>query len=280
MDKTNFGVPNAFEDVTWMRRAEIHEDLIRLLVSLSPDHNGVRFTIKNAAGDTYASGRAIRSDEASRPLAVPSSFLHLLEPGGKIVPQERFVEAFEQAGVTYGPLFRGIREIRLLASGASARFDIQGIDLTQFGGQSLVLDAAFQTVQTQLQRDGRKAELWLPFGVESVRLFSTLPLKGTILLLESDRKPSNAAEIDLPVARFHLTILDSSGQMVAAVKNFCVKLVKASRAEKLQEEGLEQWLLPVLEGLARGERAVEETDRLLEDISTIAQRRGNKDEQG
>jgi hypothetical protein len=205
--------------------------------------------------------------------------LHLLEPGGKIVPQERFVEAFEQAGVTYGPLFRGIREIRLLASGASARFDIQGIDLTQFGGQSLVLDAAFQTVQTQLQRDGRKAELWLPFGVESVRLFSTLPLKGTILLLESDRKPSNAAEIDLPVARFHLTILDSSGQMVAAVENFCVKLVKASRAEKLQEEGLEQWLLPVLEGLARGLRAVEETDRLLEDISTIAQGRGNKDEQ-
>jgi hypothetical protein len=201
--------------------------------------------------------------------------VHLLKPGGHLIPQERFYEAFEQVGVTYGPLFRGIREIRLLASGASARFDIQGVDPTQFGGQSFVLDAAFQTVQAELQRDGRKAELWLPFGVESVRLFSTPPLNGTILLLRSDQKPSNAGEIDLPIARFHLAILDSSGQMVAAVDNFCVKLVKAARVQRLQEEGLEQWLLPVLESLARGDRAVEETDRLLEDISTIAQGRGN-----
>ena len=275
MDNANFGVPNAFEDVTWMRRAEIHEDLMRLLVSLSHEQKGVRFTIKNAAGDTYASGRAIRSDEASRPLAVPSSFVHLLEPGGQIIPQERYYKAFEQAGVTYGLLFRGIIEIRLLDSGASARFNIQGVDPTRFGGQSVVLDAAFQTVQAELQRDGRKAELWLPFGVESVRLFSTLPLNGTILLLRSDHKPSNAGEIDLPIARFHLAILDSSGQMVAAVENFCVKLVKAARVQRMQEEGLEQWLLPVLEGLARGDREVEETDRLLEDISTIAQGRGN-----
>jgi hypothetical protein len=201
--------------------------------------------------------------------------VHLLEPGGHVIPHERYYKAFEQAGVTYGSLFRGIREIRLLASGASARFDIQGVEPTQFGGQSVVLDAAFQTVQAQLQRDGRKAELWLPFGVESVRLFSTLPLNGTILL-QSDQKPSNAGEIDLPIARFHLAILDSSGQMVAAVENFCVKLVKAARAERMQEEGLEQLLLPVLEGLARGDCAVEETDRLLEDISTIAQGRGNK----
>lgn len=281
MDNANLGVPNAFEDVIWMRRAEIHEDFMRLLVSLSPDQNGVRFTIKNTAGDTYASGRSIRSGEASRPQVVPGSFVHLLEPGGQVIPQERYYEAFEQAGVTYGPLFRGIREIRLLASGASARFDIQGVEPTLLGGQSVILDAAFQTVQAELQRGGRKAELWLPFWVESVRLFSTLPLKGTILLLQSDPTPSNAGEIDLPIARFHLAILDSSGQMVAAVENFCVKLVKAARAERLQEEGLEQWLLPVLEGLARGDRAVEDMDRLLEDISTIAQGRGNKkDEQG
>ncbi|MEG3951071.1 MULTISPECIES: SDR family NAD(P)-dependent oxidoreductase [unclassified Microcoleus] len=280
MNNAGFGVPTAFEDVTWMRRAEIHADSMRLLVSLSLEQNSVRFAIRNTAGDTYASGRSIRSGEAPGSQAVPGAFADLLEPGGRVISQERYYEAFEQAGVTYGPLFRGIREVRLLPFGASALFDIQGVEPTLFGGQSVVLDAAFQTVQAELQRDGRNAALWLPFSVESVRIFSTLPLKGTVLLRRSDPNPPNVEGIDIPIARFHLAILDDIGQMVAAVENFCVKLVKTTISDRPQKEELEQWLLPVLEGLARGDRAVEETDRLLEDISTIAQGRGNKDGQG
>ncbi|WP_332979349.1 SDR family NAD(P)-dependent oxidoreductase [Microcoleus sp. A003_D6] len=279
MKNAGFGVATSFKDVNWMRRAEIHADSMRLLVSLSLEQNGVRFAIRNTTGDTYASGRSIRSVEALGPQAVPASFADLLEPGGRVISQELYYEAFEQVGVTYGPLFRGIREVRLLACGASALFDIEGLEPTLFGGQSVVLDAAFQTVQAQLQRDGRKASLWLPLSVESVQIFSTLPLNGTILLQRSDPNPPNVEGIDIPIARFQLVILDDIGRMVAIVENFCVKLVKTVKADKPQKEELEQWLLPVLEGLARGDRAVEETDRLLQDISIIATGRGDKDEQ-
>ncbi|MEH2425098.1 MAG: SDR family NAD(P)-dependent oxidoreductase [Nostoc sp.] len=281
INQTAFGVPITFEDVTWMRRAEVDAEIITLHISLVPEQTGVRFAIQNSAGETYAAGRAITNREALRPQAIPAAFIPLLEPGGRLITREQYYAAFEQAGVTYGGLFQGIREVRLLADGTSARFDIQdkdiqGGDSTRFGSQSVVLDAALQTVQVELQRDGRNAALWLPFSVESVRLLGTLPHRGTVLLRRSE--PPVVQGDDLLIARFHLVILDDTGHLMATVENFCVKAVKPVVVNPPPED-LEQWLLSALEGLARGDYTIEAADRLLEDISKSCQGLGGNDEQ-
>jgi hypothetical protein len=69
-----------------------------------------------------------------------------------------------------------------------------------------------------------------------------------------------------------LALLDPQGQLVAIIRNFCVKAVKASSAVQpvqavvpsaLPPPNLERELLTVLAELAQGEQSLEETDRQL-----------------
>lgn len=267
--RLGWGEPTLFEDVTWRQRADLPLESLSLRIALSPEFTGATFAIGNSADEHYATGRICWAQETPDPPSVPAAFAELLAAGDRGVPQEQFYTVFEQAGVTYGPLFQSIKEVRLLANGAVARFAIQGVEATPYG-ESVVLDAAFQTVQVELQRDGRSAALWLPFAVESVRLFGPLPLVGKVLVRRSAPSDLPQGEIDdRPIVRVHMAILDDAGRMVAHIENFCVKWVKPVCIERSPQEDLEHRLLSVLEGLARGEYTLDDTHRLLEDIATV-----------
>ncbi|MBD2636146.1 SDR family NAD(P)-dependent oxidoreductase [Limnothrix sp. FACHB-881] len=266
-----WGTVGGFAEVTWMRRAEVPDQGLTLRVALTASADRIRFTVENAQGIAYASGQALRAIE--RPPALPAEFADLLGAKGQPLSIQEFYEIFDQTGVAYGPNFRGVQQVEWLPGGTRAQLAIPPLTAPVFSPMGQRLDMVWQTVQAELQRQSDHHQLWLPFMVESVQWFGPWPAAGTVLVRSSPLGSASATAADeQALRRFHLALLDPQGQLVAIIRNFCVKAVKASSAVQpvqavvpsaLPPPSLERELLTVLAELAQGEQSLEETDRQL-----------------
>jgi acyl transferase domain-containing protein/NADPH:quinone reductase-like Zn-dependent oxidoreductase/ubiquinone/menaquinone biosynthesis C-methylase UbiE len=95
------------------------------------------------------------------------------------VPVDELYTIFEEAGLQYGPLFRGLSEVRQGESEAWARITLPPslqAELPAYRVHPVLLDAAFQLVIATLSLDsGKSLGAYMPTFINRLRVYSTAP---------------------------------------------------------------------------------------------------------
>ncbi|MFI6349949.1 type I polyketide synthase [Streptomyces sp. NPDC050560] len=152
-------------------------------------------------------------------------------PAGAIpVPVEGVYERFAEGGLSYGPVFRGLRGAWRLGDEVCAEVALpEGVSVDGFGVHPAVLDAALHAVG--LTGAGERAGL--PFSWSGVELFAT----GATALRVRVRPLGPGA--DSGAGAVSIAVADAAGQPVAAVERLDVRPLTEEQLARARTEFVE-----------------------------------------
>ncbi|XYH98676.1 SDR family NAD(P)-dependent oxidoreductase [Sorangium sp. So ce1128] len=258
----------ALRNVGWMRPLQRDEEAAPLdvLIELRPRGAGVEFDVTSGAG-LHAQGSIVYQDgQGGEPLgSLDVDALGARCP--RVLDRDACYRTFSQAGLRYGPSFRGLLSLRCSATEALAQIELpaaaEGDGLSPFVLHPSLLDAALQTVIAfGAEADGEALKLPVAFG--ELAFAGPLP-RRCIVHTAVGRRASGASGLDT----FHVRIADEAGKVLASIKDFAVRAVERPRGTRAHEprpagEANDAALLEVLTQLERGALRADEAERLLD----------------
>ncbi|GAX59140.1 polyketide synthase [Candidatus Scalindua japonica] len=153
---------------------------------------------------------------------------------GKIKKDEIY-RFFKTNGIVYGKYFKGLSELytgNMEAIGCVQIPEVTQDELNKYALHPAILDSAFQSfVGTIQDRESNKAEIILPFSVEEIEVFGSLKNNCYSYVKVIENNPEKG------IGRYNIEILDEEGNILVAIRNFCVIRQKSSivRNERLSK---------------------------------------------
>ena len=150
---------------------------------------------------------------------VPVAIGAIRERCVRSIEGEALYQEFESAGLSYGPMFRGLRRLFSGKREALGRLEMPGgadQPFSRFAIHPALLDAALQGVSVLLGPPGGVARLRLPYAVESVDVW---------------RRPGPTGWVHVEAvgaARFHVTLLADDGSVCATLRDLSVRELQAA----------------------------------------------------
>jgi acyl transferase domain-containing protein len=145
-------------------------------------------------------------------------------------PIADFYRSLDQMGLSYGPAFQTVRELRLNDSGDKVLSHIVVNDelcdnLSQYCIHPTLLDACFQTLSAML---GNSENMYLPTGVGELTIYAKSLPKSIWCLAEKTMQTNRHIDCDL-------TLIDEEGTVVAAIRS--MRSTAASKRERVDQFG-------------------------------------------
>ncbi|MFE4917243.1 type I polyketide synthase, partial [Streptomyces sp. NPDC056652] len=140
--------------------------------------------------------------------AVRAGFAELAQwpvPGAESVDVDAFYERFREQGLSYGPAFRGLNDLRLRGRSAFATVRLpEGLDASDYGMHPALLDAALQALAAVRTAGVESGSVLLPFEWSAAELYR---VGSTELRVRADW--------DQDTAEARIWVADSAGAPVA-----------------------------------------------------------------
>ena len=230
-DKQLGAAPWRLEDVDFVRALVVPEgeDVPRLQISLEPQDS--RFTISSSLGaegghwTAHCVGR-LRPDSDAEPAERLTLARVRARCGQRVSPQECY-RRFRDAGLEFGPAFRGIETLWRRDGEALGRVRAPE-PITEGVGRYRVhpalLDACFQVLSAALPEEpAGGARLYLPVHIERLRFFSR-PGPAVWSHARLVRRGGNAIVGDI-------RIVDDSGARLVEIEGFRCQALRAAISE-------------------------------------------------
>ncbi|MEO7494769.1 MAG: type I polyketide synthase [Massilia sp.] len=151
-----------------------------LRISIDPDSYAFRVASRayNEAGAQWQLHCSGQLATGSRAVGAPVSLAEIEARCPTLIPAADCYRHFERLGLEYGPLFRGIGQLRQGAEEALARIVMPASlidEMPQFGIHPVALDLCFQTLAAALPFDGDAARVYMPVAVSQGRMLAPMP---------------------------------------------------------------------------------------------------------
>lgn len=148
----------------------------------------------------------------------------------RLEPIADFYRSLDQMGLSYGPAFQTVRELRLNESGDKVLSHIVVNDdlcsnLNQYCIHPTLLDACFQTLSAML---GNSENMYLPTGVGELTIHAKSLPKSIWCMAEKTMQNSRHIDCDL-------TLMDEDGNVVASIRS--MRSTAASKRERVDQFG-------------------------------------------
>ncbi|MFE1948879.1 beta-ketoacyl synthase N-terminal-like domain-containing protein [Streptomyces sp. NPDC059524] len=157
--------------------------------------------------------------------ALRAAFPDTAEPAG-------LYRYFAEHGVTYGPAFQVLRELRHGSEGALARIAADGPS----GGDTLcpyVLDGALQTVIGCVLREDLDGETFIPFAVDALTVHAPLPREAWVRV-----RPVRLAGGGRRVRKYDVTVAGPDGSVVLTLDGLALRPVPRTDGSSVQPREL------------------------------------------
>ena len=224
------------KDVVWSYPLTLGVGMQTLYTSLEPLGVELEFRIwsqDDGEDRLHAEGRLsfegtthkIESDEAV-------SLQNLKAQCGPPTEGLAFYEAVSQFGYGYGPSFQSIRELYVHPSFALSKLQLADCLADQFDHFILhpsLLDGAFQTLAALVENQ-RSGPSRVPFALEELEIVRAIP-QTCYAYVEA----ANPVSVEHKgVVKFHIQLLNHHGEVVARVKNLCVRPLMTAESVSAQ----------------------------------------------
>ncbi len=232
--------PVEVAEVTFVEALALSDEAILVQVVTTEAAGQLRFQIASkqpdaahAAWTVHAHGRLCRANaaEASAGLDLASVRARL----GTTMPGSALYAAFDEAGIQYGPAFRGITELETPgapgAPGAEAGEALARVQLPEAAGSAgafqlhpALLDACFQSMAGAVRSMAGTA--WMPVAVGALQCWQrpSGELFCHARIAEAERSPGAVLQRSAD-----LRIVDAAGAPVAQVSGLVVQQVRRAR---------------------------------------------------
>lgn len=199
------GTEVVLRDVDLVEPMTFDESSRSVRVRLSPSADGWTFTIHSASGDVRAGQPwSLHAQGALVPQAETRSDGNDPAPGSAddsnapILSQE-FYEGLAERGYGFGPLLRGVLEVRPGEGCATGTVRIPGAaahDASRYRVHPLLLDAALQTASTALGADSNR--VYLPVALERAEVWGSPGLEAAVgVLIRRQERGVVIADVDI-----------------------------------------------------------------------------------
>jgi acyl transferase domain-containing protein len=218
----------AFYEVTW-NRPLVHRGVgaIDAALEIEGPPNARCFALQAPNGDgslmTFCEGR-IGSLATAAAAEVRQDFCRAALDASRTacfspMSAENHYRALEEAGFTYGPRFRTVREIRFGSSEAVVRLQLSKGALDSYRDMTFhpcLLDGAFQAVAAVgSYLEGRRPRVAMPFAVEAIELLKPLEAECWVSIRPAAVDPDSSSRM----RAFNLSIMDVAGEPLVQVRN-------------------------------------------------------------
>jgi len=206
----------AISDVLWARPIQATDRTTSVDLSLTASDNAIRFAVTGHGADQateYCRGRVhvSRQPEDMGERVDPDALLRRMH---RTLPAEDCYRSLDDAGLHYGPTFRGLREIHCGSQMALSRWEIPSGGGT--GNDTLdpsIIDAAFQTVLGLSDSDD-VGGVWVPFALSRLTWSGKLPGSGWVQVV---RCP------DARVRKVDIVVTDDGGNPVVRIDGLTLR---------------------------------------------------------
>ena len=217
----------------------------RLQVVLSRHQDGtVCFEVfssrvtQHAAEDTWrlhASGNLVARENLAAAMIDLDAFRRDAEEFGP----ERFYAGYQRRGIDFGARFRGVTRVWRRAGQALGLIEaplLLGRECNGYAVHPALLDACIQVVTGAVGDIDADSELFLPLGIESIRVFEAPAGKlWSVASIEGDSPNQETFK-----ARFQ--IADERGRLVAEVRGMSFKRTESAALERAIQRNVDDWL--------------------------------------
>lgn len=207
----------------------------RLQVVLSRNQDGTtRFEVFSSrvtaigAEDTWqlhASGNLVAREKPTSATIDLDAFRHEAEELGS----ERFYASYQRRGVDFGPRFRGVTRLWRRPGQALGLIEaplLLGCEVNEYAVHPALLDACIQVVAGAVDEVDADPELFMPLGIESIRVFEAPA--GKLWSLASIEGDSSNQE----TVRARFQIADECGRLVAEIRGMSFKRAQRAALER------------------------------------------------
>jgi acyl transferase domain-containing protein/acyl carrier protein len=182
----------------------------------------------------HAKGRIRAVEEPPR--ATPVDLAQLQTRLGDEVSADAYYQALTEAGLNYGPRFRGVQSVRARAGEALGRITLpEGTTPGHYTIHPVLLDAAFQVAAAAIASLGRSQKgLHVPVGLRALRVHGR-PAGSLWCHATAHAAPDNDREhlVDL-------TLLDAEGRVLALALALRARALEQTQS---QAQARQPWLL-------------------------------------
>lgn len=173
----------SFADIAFRRALYITPDQpVTLRLAVDPDTFAFRIASRalhdaGAPWQLHCTGKLLTGCPGNAP---PADLAAIAARCPTVISAPACYRHFERLGLEYGPLFRGIRQLRQGVGEAFARVEVPAPlhdTMGQFGIHPAVLDLAFQTLAAALPFDDEGSVVYMPTGVAEGRIARAMPTR-------------------------------------------------------------------------------------------------------
>ena len=229
------------EDVTWVRPLQLGSARQQVKTVLRPEGLHTTFAIVSHDGDdepvlhcegrlVYRTQREASAHGQGARAAAPRSIAELKAKAVRMLPGAQCYRRLEGFGFHYGPSFQTVQELHGGPGFALASLRLPDALLKDFEHYLLhpsLIDGALQAVSGAVlsEAEGEGGTPFLPFALGAVEIVR--PLSPTCFaLVEEVGAPGASPE----VRRFDISLLSESGELLVALRDFCVRALRAAPA--------------------------------------------------
>ncbi len=150
----------------------------------------------------------------------PPLTAELLHNCDRCIPAKDLYNAFKAVGITYGPCFQVVTEVRL---GPGQALGVMNTTADRFSGKgpypryTIFVDGALQTAGALLSASSQEPQLMLPYGIETVTVLTPPPATCY----------AHVRRID--VNRVDAAILDEQGRVCIHLQGIVLRALKGTR---------------------------------------------------
>ncbi|PIS99320.1 hypothetical protein TSA1_37435, partial [Bradyrhizobium nitroreducens] len=229
------------ENVAWLQPLVVGEEPVELYIALTLEDSGVigftAYTVESEKGErVYARGRAVVvSDEVAPALDLAELQARCTETASG----QQCYQAFNSVGLTLGPAFRSVQQLRMGTDAQAATLVVGELRLDDSvvgtrGAYVLhpgLLDSALQVSigLEQLNTSGL-GKLRVPFALDSITIFAPIPDDAVSVVRRHADNPANAA-----VQKLDIDVTDAAGRVCVRLHNFTSRVMEGDgEVEKAQ----------------------------------------------
>ncbi|MEJ2693371.1 MAG: beta-ketoacyl synthase N-terminal-like domain-containing protein, partial [Candidatus Thiodiazotropha sp.] len=241
-------------DLAWLRPVILTDALLELRIELFAEDQGIEFEIRSGDGAEsclHAQGSVQVGDVSARRVQT-LDFPAIRERCRQRLEIDGCYRDAEARGLRYGPGFQVLRQLYGGTGEAWAELALPS-HLESHGDFLLhpsLLDGALQTLMGVERMRSATHALYLPFAVSGIEIFEALP-KRCFSYVRSQGETEQEAGL------FDLWLLDETGRVLVALKEYRVKALPEPMENELDDEAL----LALFAGLQRGEIELSEAEQ-------------------
>ncbi|WP_030613033.1 SDR family NAD(P)-dependent oxidoreductase [Streptomyces sclerotialus] len=171
------GGPRRLTRMAWLRPLVVPDEGCEVLIRLTERDGGIAHELRTADGTTYSTGLWVPGGGAAEPPA-PYDLDAVRRRCAEEHGREEIYRTFEEIGIVYGELFRGLQHAAVGEGELLARFTAEAPVPYRMTFHPTVLDAALQAVTVLTGAEPGTTRL--PFAAESVELLAPAPATGYV----------------------------------------------------------------------------------------------------